>query len=90
MATTPRRAQFELDARLEHAIADLVAAGLPLIDAARALELGPRTVYRWVALGRAGEPRYERFVDSIEAAQTERAYDVARVIDVARRRRIRR
>jgi transposase-like protein len=86
VASTPRRAIFELDARLEHAIADCIAFGMTIAETARALHIGERTVYRWVARGRAGEPRYERFLDSIEAAQTERASDVEQLVDVARGR----
>jgi hypothetical protein len=66
----------KLTPRLEHAICDLVREGIPLVDAAHALGLGGRTVYRWVWWGR--HPRdshpaiYARFVDGLQAAAAER------------------
>jgi hypothetical protein len=65
----------------------LTAAGVPLADAARALELGERTVYRWIHRGRAGDgPLYVRFVIGLADARTEREFDVACLIAAARDR----
>ena len=76
MPTEPR-----LTPRLEHQICDLVAQGVALIDIAHGLGLGPRTVYRWCALGRQErEPIYARFVDGLAAAQAERRYQVEQLI----------
>jgi hypothetical protein len=77
----------DLTPALEHAICDLVRAGVPLVDAAHALELGERTVYRWVARGRAGDGvLYVRFVVGLADARRERAHDVGRLIAAARDR----
>jgi len=83
VAGPPRRSQLELTPALEHAICTLVANGIPLVDASRALGLGPRTVYRWVQWGRHANghaPIYARFVDGVDAAQTERAYHVEQLL----------
>jgi hypothetical protein len=76
-----------LTPRIEHAICELTANGVPLVDAARAIGVGERTVYRWVKLGRAGYgPLYVRLVRGLEDARRERAHDVAVLLAVARER----
>jgi hypothetical protein len=57
-----------------------------LVDAATGLDLGVRSVYRCVFLGRRGQVPYSRLVEGIEAAQAECAYIVGLLIDQARER----
>ena len=57
--------------RQEHAIAEAVAHGVTLSEAARALGLPDRTVRNWDLRGRHGEEPFARFADSIDAARAE-------------------
>jgi hypothetical protein len=66
--------------RIEHGLADLVAAGIPLQRAAAALGIPRRQVKKWVELGRAGSPEFERFAISIDAARTERQHHVEEML----------
>jgi hypothetical protein len=75
-----------LNHRVEHALADLVAAGLSINAAAEALGIPSGTVTVWLSRGRADATgRFARLVDSIEAAQAERAHHVAQLVEAARR-----
>lgn len=80
-----RPAALELDHKLEYRICSLVREGIPLVDASRALGLGPRTVYRWLYWGRRADHAaiYTSFAASIRAAEAERRYYVGRLIDAA-------
>jgi hypothetical protein len=81
-----RPALLEIAPAVEHALLDLVRAGLPLTIAARELGVGERTAFRWKAKGLAGEPVYARFALGLVDAETERAHDVAELVAIARRR----
>ena len=58
------------------AIVAEVTAGVPRDDAARAVGIGPSTVYRWLAKGRAGDPRFKAFADALRAADKRTAFGV--------------
>ena len=58
------------------AIVAEVTAGVPRDDAARAAGVGPSTVYRWLAKGRAGDPRFKAFADALRAADSRTALGV--------------
>lgn len=68
---------------VEHQVASLVAHGLLLGDAARALGLGERTVRRWLALGRRGAPTYRSFAEAIDAARVEREQTIRQLVEHA-------
>jgi hypothetical protein len=40
-------------------------AGLPVPEAARAAGLGRTTLYRWLAAGRRGDPRFRDLADAV-------------------------
>lgn len=86
MRTRPTAFEIDHDRRLEHALFALVRKGVPVVTAARELGVPERTVLRWVQRGRAGMPRYRRFLDGVEAARAEHAYDVAQLVADARER----
>jgi hypothetical protein len=73
-------------ARVEHALADLIAAGIDIKAAARALDLDENRVHSWLHRGRVGRRGYERFAESIEHAQTERQAVVDELVADARQR----
>lgn len=76
-----------LTPRVEHALAELVAAGLSINAAAQALGIPSGTVTVWLARGRTQRHgQFARLVESIEAAQAERAADVEQLVDTARER----
>ena len=57
-----------------------------MADAAQALGIGERTVYRWIQLGRRRNgypPIYARFVDGLQAAQLEREDHLREMIALA-------
>lgn len=63
--------------RVEHEICTLVAAGVPLNTAARAVGIPPDRVRKWVELGRRpnAPAHWARFVESVEAARVEHAHE---------------
>ena len=58
------------------AIVAEVTAGVPRDEAARAAGVGPSTVYRWLAKGRAGDPAYQAFALAFRAADRRTAFGV--------------
>lgn len=82
----PPAFEIDRDRQLEHAIFDLVAAGVPLIVAGRELGIPQRTLLRWVQRGRAGMARYERFLDGVEQARVERDSEIAQLVAAAQAR----
>ena len=53
-----------------------VGRGEPLEDAARRAGIGASTLWRWLAAGRAGDPRYSALVEALD--QTRRGSRLAR------------
>jgi hypothetical protein len=47
-----------------------VGRGEPLEDAARLAGIGPTTLGRWRAAGRAGDPRFVALVEAIDSARS--------------------
>jgi hypothetical protein len=43
-----------------------VGQGEPLEDAARRAGIGPSTLWRWLAAGRAGDPRFVALVEALD------------------------
>jgi transposase-like protein len=71
--------------RLEHAIADLVARGAPVSQAARWFGIHPRTARGWLDQGRRGRARFVRFAESVEAARLEHEHGLEALVDELRR-----
>ena len=61
--------EARLNAHVEHALCDLVREGIPLVDAAHALGITPRTVYRWIERADDEHPAHARLVDGLQAAR---------------------
>ena len=77
----------ELDNQTLHALAGLVAAGLPAVAAARELGISERSYYRWKQRGLAGGPDvYRRFYASVREAQDEHREHLRQAVELARQR----
>lgn len=61
----------KLDDLTAKRIVDAVAKGLPRDTAARLGRVTPRTLYDWLARGRAGEQPYLQFLQRVEEAEAE-------------------
>ena len=82
---------LELTPRVVHEVAALVRNGLPIRTAARALEIPPSNLDRWLTNGyrRGDRPScamYREFVSAIHDAQRERELEVEALVADARRR----
>jgi hypothetical protein len=65
--------------KVEHEIASLVAAGLPLSTAARMAGVPPRTARDWLHIGQqpGAAEHWRQFAESIEFARAEHEHAVA-------------
>lgn len=71
------------------ALAALVRYGMPVMAAARALEIPERTMSNWLRWGRRGhdtanEPLYVDLTDALDVAQRQRQANVSEAIGMAR------
>jgi hypothetical protein len=81
----PRPLVNELDNQTLHALADLIAAGIPAVVAARELGISERSYYRWKQRGlKGGPPIYTRFWSSVQEAQDEHREQLRKAIELAR------
>jgi transposase-like protein len=58
--------------------------GDSLDEIARAVGIGPATLYRWLALGRGGDPTYKALADAIREARSALADCVQKAREAAR------
>jgi transposase len=79
---------LEISPQLEHALLDLVALGVSLRAAARAVGVSERAVYEWVQRGRSDDQPslYSRFAAGLRDAQTEREQCIRMAIATAQLR----
>jgi transposase-like protein len=47
-------------------IVSMISQANSIAAAARSAGVGPSTVYRWVALGRKGDPRFEALAEAVQ------------------------
>jgi hypothetical protein len=83
-----RPPSLSLNPRIEHAVCDLTALGLPLGAVARELRIPERCLYEWWEKGRGDDPPplYGRFAWGLEAARQERQAAVQAAVALARER----
>lgn len=62
----------KLNAETMTAILDRIGAGASRVEAARAADLGARTLHEWISRGRAGERPFDAFARAVDA-ETRRA-----------------
>ena len=61
-------ARDKLTPKRQDAIAELIAEGVPCRYACESVGISTATFYRWLALGREGSPRHEKFVAAVDEA----------------------
>jgi hypothetical protein len=77
---------LEISPKVEHLVLDLVREGVSLVDIARGLNIGERSLRRWLAEGRHdGRGLYCRFARGYNDAQLERQMIVNNLLQDARR-----
>lgn len=69
MARTGRK--IKLNDKIQAALRDCIAAGVPVVDACAHVGVAEATYYNWLVRGKAGEPPFAEFLEAINRAQGE-------------------
>jgi hypothetical protein len=81
-----RPCQLELSPKIEHLVLDLIREGVALVDVAEGLNLGERSLRRWLSEGRhSSRAPYHQFATGYSDATLERKMVVANLLDEARK-----
>lgn len=63
--------KIKLNDKLQAALRDCIAAGVPVVDACAHVGVAEATYYKWLTRGKAGEVPFAEFLEAINRAQGE-------------------